>query len=45
MLPHAFSHDVATYVVSFKPIEDQWRAALYKPDEGSITKLGLVALT
>ena len=26
MLPHTFSHDGATYVVSFKPIGDQWRA-------------------
>ena len=43
MLPHAFSHDGATYVVSFKPIEDQWRAALYKRDDGSITELGPVA--
>ena len=40
MLPHAFSHDGATYVVSFKPIGDQWRAALYKRDDGSITELG-----
>ena len=32
MLPHAFSHDGVTYVVSFKPIEDQWRAALYQRD-------------
>ena len=43
MLPHAFSHDGATYVVSFKPIKDQWRAALYKRDDGSITELGPVA--
>ncbi len=43
MLPHAFSHDGATYVVSFKPIGDQWRAALYKRDDGSITELGPVA--
>ena len=35
MLPHAFSHDGATYVVSFKPIGDQWRAALYKRDDAS----------
>jgi hypothetical protein len=44
MLPHAFSHDGATYVVSFKLIEDQWRAALYKRDDGSITELGPVAV-
>jgi hypothetical protein len=43
MLPHAFSHDGATYVVSFKPTGDQWRAALYKPDDGSITELGPIA--
>ena len=43
MLPHAFSHGSATYVVSFKPIGDQWRAALYKRDDGSITELGPVA--
>ena len=43
MLPHTFSHDGATYVVSFKPIGDQWRAALYKRDDGSITELGPVA--
>ena len=42
MLPHTFSHDGATYVVSFKPIGDQWRAALYKRDDGSITELGPV---
>ena len=40
MLPHAFSHGGATYVVSFKCSEDQWRAALYKRDDGSITELG-----
>jgi hypothetical protein len=43
MLPHAFSHDGATYVVSFKPIGDQWRAALYKRDDGSISELGPIA--
>jgi hypothetical protein len=43
MLPHAFSHDGATYVVSFKCSEDQWRAALYKRDDGSITELGPIA--
>jgi hypothetical protein len=43
MLPHTFSHDGATYVVSFKPIGDQWRAALYKRDDGSITELGPIA--
>ena len=43
MLPLAFSHDGATYVVSFKCSEDQWRAALYKRDDGSITELGPVA--
>ena len=43
MLPHAFSHDGATYVVSFKPIGDQWRAALYKRDDASITELSPVA--
>ena len=40
MLPHTFSHDGATYVVSFKRIEDQWRAALYQRDVGSIKELG-----
>ena len=44
MLPHTFSHDGATYVVSFKPNEDQWRAALYKRDDGSITELGPIAV-
>ena len=39
MLPHTFSHDGATYVVSFKSIKDQWRVALYKRDDGSITEL------
>ena len=43
MLPHTFSHDGATYVVSFKPIGDHWRAALYKRDDGSITELGPIA--
>ena len=43
MLPHTFSHDGATYVVSFKPVGDQWRAALYQRDDGSITELGPVA--
>jgi hypothetical protein len=43
MLPHTFAHDGATYVVSFKPSGDQWRAALYKRDDGSITELGPVA--
>jgi hypothetical protein len=43
MLPHAFSHDSATYVVSFKPIGDQWRAALYKRDDGSVRELGPIA--
>ena len=44
MLPHTFSHDGATYVVSFKPTKDQWRAALYKRDDGFITELGPVAV-
>ena len=44
MLPHTFSHDGATYVVSFKCIEDQWRAALYQRDDGSIAELGPVAV-
>jgi hypothetical protein len=43
MLPHTFLHDGATYVVSFKPVGDQWRAALYKRDDGSITELGPIA--
>jgi hypothetical protein len=43
MLPHTFSQDGATYVVSFKCMEDQWRAALYKRDDGSITELGPIA--
>ena len=43
MLPHTFKHDGATYVVSFKPIGDQWRAALYKRDDGSITELSPIA--
>ena len=43
MLPHTFSHDGATYVVSFKPIGDQWRAALYKRDDGSVRELGPIA--
>ena len=44
MLPHTFSHDGATYVVSFKLIADQWRAVLYRRDDGSITELGPVAV-
>ena len=36
MLPHAFSHHGATYIISFKPIGDQWRAALYKRDDSSL---------
>jgi hypothetical protein len=43
MLPHTFLHDGATYVVSFKPIGDQWRAALYQRDDGTITELGPIA--
>jgi hypothetical protein len=43
MLPHTFSQDGATYVVSFKRIGDQWRAALYKRDDGSVTELGPIA--
>jgi hypothetical protein len=43
MLPHTFSHDGATYVVSFKPIGDQWRAALYRRDDGCISELGPIA--
>ena len=43
MLPHTFSQDGATYVVSFKCMGDQWRAALYKRDDGSITELGPIA--
>ena len=44
MLPHTFSYDGATYVVSFKLIADQWRAVLYRRDDGSITELGPVAV-
>ena len=44
MLPHTFSHDGATYVVAFKRSEDQWRAALYQRDNGSITELGPIAV-
>ena len=39
MLPHVFSHDGATYVVSFKRVDDQWRAALYQRDASSIKQL------
>ena len=44
MLPHTFSYDGATYVVSFKLIADQWRAVLYRRDNGSIAELGPVAI-
>src|SRR5688500_7263513 len=44
MLPHTFLHERATYVVSFKPIGDQWRAALYQRDDGSIAELGPIAI-
>ena len=43
MLPHTFSYDGTTYVVSFKLIADQWRAVLYRRDNGSIAELGPVA--
>jgi hypothetical protein len=39
MLPHVFSVDGATYVVSFKRIDDQWRAALYRREDSSIKEL------
>ena len=39
MLPHVFSHDGATYVVSFKRVDDQWRAALYRRDASAIKEL------
>jgi hypothetical protein len=39
MLPHVFFVDGATYVVSFKRIDDQWRAALYRRDDSSIKEL------
>jgi hypothetical protein len=44
MLPHTFSYDGTTYVVSFKLIADQWRAVLYRRDNGSIAELGPVAI-
>jgi hypothetical protein len=39
MLPHVFSHDGATYVVSFKRVDDQWRAALYQREDSSVKEL------
>jgi len=39
MLPHVFSHDGAAYVVSFKRVDDQWRAALYQRDDSSVKEL------
>jgi hypothetical protein len=39
MLPHVFSHDGATYVVSFKLLDDQWRAALYQRENSSVKEL------
>jgi hypothetical protein len=39
MLPHVFTHDGATYVVSFKRVDDQWRAALYQREDSSVREL------
>jgi hypothetical protein len=39
MLPHVFCHDGATYVVSFKRVDDQWRAALYQRENSSVKEL------
>ncbi len=39
MLPYVFAYDGATYVVSFKRVEDQWRAALYRREDSSIREL------
>jgi hypothetical protein len=39
MLPHCFSHDGATYVVSFRQVDGQWCAALYRRGDTSVRHL------
>jgi hypothetical protein len=39
MLPHAFSVDGHTYIVSFRCTDDGWRAGLYRRGDASVREL------
>ena len=39
MLSHVFSHDGATYIVSFRQVDGQWLAALYRRGDDFVRPL------
>jgi hypothetical protein len=36
MLPHVFSHDEATYILSFRQADNQWLAGLYRRGDTAV---------
>jgi hypothetical protein len=39
MLPHVFSHDGATYILSFRQADNQWLAGLYRRGDTAVRLL------